>query len=180
MSRIGNKPILLPEGVTYELHGKVITVKGPKGSIDVPVMDHITMDTKDGHLHFTRASEDKIACTNHGTQRALVNNAVIGVTKGFEKTLVLVGIGYRAAMRGENLVLNVGYSHEVVIVPQKGSKITCKSATEIVVDGIDKCAVGETAAQIQQVRRPEPYNGKGILFKGEHILRKEGKRAGKK
>ena len=105
---------------------------------------------------------------------------VVGVSEGFKKTLIIVGIGYRAQMRGNDLVLNIGYSHEVVITPEQGVKITCTSATELVVEGCDRQAVGQTAARIRAVREPEPYNGKGIMFKDEHIIRKEGKRAGKK
>lgn len=180
MSRIGNKIIEIPAGVSVTLEGDKIVVKGPKGTLDVKALAHIDTHIEDGKVTFTRHDETSAAKTNHGTQRALVANAVQGVAHGFKKELEIVGIGYRAMMRGDNLVLNVGYSHEVVIVPEPGVKISCPSQTEVHVEGIDKRAVGETAARIKLTRRPEPYNGKGIKFKGEHIIRKEGKRAGKK
>lgn len=180
MSRIGNKLIHVPTGVSLTIEGNKIVVKGPKGTLDVPLLAHIDTHIDGENVSFTRHDETSAAKTNHGTQRALVANAVIGVSEGFKKQLEIVGIGYRAMMRGDNLVLNVGYSHEVVIIPEPGVKIACPSQTEVHVEGIDKRAVGETAARIKLTRPPEPYNGKGIKFKGEHIIRKEGKRAGKK
>lgn len=179
MSRIGLKVIDIPEGVTVTVEDGHIIVKGPKGTDKVPLPHNITCNIEEKHIHFTRANDEKVTKQLHGTTRANLNNAIIGVTHGFKKELVLVGIGYRAQMRGKNLVLNVGYSHEIVIEPLEGVVITCPSATEITVEGSDKQAVGEIAARIHKTREPEPYNGKGVLYKGEHIIRKEGKRAGK-
>ena len=179
MSRIGLKVIKVPSGVTLEKNGEVMVVKGPKGSLNVKVPACIDVEVKDGEVKCSRHNEEKQTKQLHGTTRANLNSAIVGVTEGFKKEIVIVGIGYRAQMRGENIVLNVGYSHEIVIKPQPGAKISCPSATEVVVEGIDKQAVGQTAALIRGTREPEPYNGKGVMYKGEHIIRKEGKRAGK-
>ena len=180
MSRIGLKQITLPAGVTVELANGVATVKGPKGSLQVKVPSVISVSNDGGVLKCTRANDEKHTKQLHGTTRANLQDAVTGVTTGFKKELVIVGIGYRCQMRGENIVMNVGYSHEIVIKPEPTVKISCPSATEIVVEGLDKQAVGQTAALIRGTREPEPYNGKGVMYKNEHIIRKEGKRAGAK
>jgi large subunit ribosomal protein L6 len=180
MSRIGLKQITLPAGVTVELANGVATVKGPKGSLQVKVPSVISVSNEGGVLKCTRANDEKHTKQLHGTTRANLQDAVTGVTTGFKKELVIVGIGYRCQMRGENIVMNVGYSHEIVIKPEPTVKISCPSATEIVVEGLDKQAVGQTAALIRGTREPEPYNGKGVMYKNEHIIRKEGKRAGAK
>ena len=180
MSRIGFKQITLPSGVTVELANGVATVKGPKGSLQVKVPSVISVSNEGGVLKCTRANEEKHTKQLHGTTRANLQDAVTGVTTGFKKELVIVGIGYRCQMRGENIVMNVGYSHEIVIKPEPTVKISCPSATEVVVEGLDKQAVGQTAALIRGTREPEPYNGKGVMYKNEHIIRKEGKRAGAK
>lgn len=180
MSRVGKKHIVIPAGVTVTLNDNVIAVKGPKGELTVALENGISFAIENNEVILTRANNEKHLREMHGTTRALLNNAVVGVSEGFKKTLQIVGIGYRAAMRGNDIVLNVGYSHECVVSPVGGAKITCTSATEIVVEGISKEAVGQTAALIRDQRRPEPYGGKGIKYKGEVILRKEGKRAGKK
>ena len=180
MSRIGKLPISIPAGVSVSMNDNVVTVKGPKGELSQYVNPEIKMEIKDGSVEFTRPSDQPQHRSMHGLYRALVNNMVVGVSEGFKKELEIVGIGYRAAMRGENIVLNMGYSHEVVIKPEPGVKVTCTDATHVVVEGIDAQAVGQTAAVIRAVREPEPYKGKGIKYKGEFILRKEGKRAGKK
>lgn len=177
MSRIGLKHITLPAGVSVELAGEVATVKGPKGSLQVRVPSVIKVENDGATLKCTRANEEKHTKQLHGTTRANLQDAVTGVTSGFKKELVIVGIGYRCQMRGENIVMNVGYSHEIVIKPAPTVKISCPSATEIVVEGLDKQAVGQTAALIRGTREPEPYNGKGVMYKNEHIIRKEGKRA---
>lgn len=179
MSRIGLKAIELPAGVTVEVAGEVATVKGPKGTLEVKVPSVITVNVEGTTLKCTRANDEKHTKQLHGTTRANLQSAVTGVTHGFKKELVIVGIGYRCQMRGENIVMNVGYSHEIVIKPEHSVKISCPSATEIVVEGPDKQAVGQTAALIRGTREPEPYNGKGVMYKNEHIIRKEGKRAGK-
>ena len=165
MSRIGLKQITLPAGVTVEVNNGLATVKGPKGSLEVRVPEVIKVNIEGTTLKCTRVNEEKHTKQLHGTTRANLQDAVTGVTTGFKKELTIVGIGYRAQMRGENIVMNVGYSHEIVIKP------------EIVVEGLDKQAVGQTAALIRGTREPEPYNGKGVMYKNEHIIRKEGKRA---
>lgn len=180
MSRVGKKHIVIPEGVTVNLENSVITVKGAKGEIKLDLPRGINFENKDNVIALSRDNDEKQLRENHGTTRALLHNAIVGVSEGFKKTLEIVGIGYRAALRGENLVLNIGYSHEIVVKPLEGVKITCPSATEIIVEGISKEDVGQTAALIREKRKPEPYGGKGIKYKGEHIIRKEGKRAGGK
>ncbi len=177
MSRIGLKHITLPSGVTVEVNNGVATVKGPKGSLEVKVPEVIKVSVEGSEVKCTRANDEKHTKQLHGTTRANLQSAVTGVTTGFKKELVIVGIGYRCQMRGDAIVMNVGYSHEIVIKPEKTVKISCPSATEVVVEGIDKQAVGQTAALIRGTREPEPYNGKGVMYKNEHIIRKEGKRA---
>ena len=180
MSRIGHKVINIPAGTTVDVNTNVVTVKGPKGELTTTFNPMFTYEINGTELSVKRPNDLKQTKALHGTTRALLHNMVVGVSEGFKKTLIIVGIGYRAQMRGNDLVLNIGYSHEVVITPEQGVKITCTSATELVVEGCDRQAVGQTAARIRAVREPEPYNGKGIMFKDEHIIRKEGKRAGKK
>lgn len=177
MSRIGLKHITLPSGVTVEVNNGVATVKGPKGSLEVKVPEVIKVSVEGSEVKCSRANDEKHTKQLHGTTRANLQSAVTGVTTGFKKELVIVGIGYRCQMRGDAIVMNVGYSHEIVIKPEKTVKISCPSATEVVVEGIDKQAVGQTAALIRGTREPEPYNGKGVMYKNEHIIRKEGKRA---
>ena len=177
MSRIGLKAITLPAGASVEVNNGVAVVKGPKGTLEVKVPEVIKVSVEEGVVKCARANEEKHTKQLHGTTRANLQAAVTGVTEGFKKELVIVGIGYRCQMRGENIVMNVGYSHEIVIKPAPTVKISCPSATEVVVEGVDKQAVGQTAALIRGTREPEPYNGKGVMYKNEHIIRKEGKRA---
>lgn len=177
MSRVGNKPIALTTGVSVSTAGQVVTVKGPKGSLSETLPQYISLQIEGNVVHVQRANDSENVKKYHGTMRAILANAVTGVSQGFKKELELVGIGYRAAMRGANLVLTIGYSHEVVITPQPGVKISTPEQTQVVVEGVSAQAVGETAAQIRAVRPPEPYQGKGIKYKGERIVRKEGKRA---
>lgn len=178
MSRIGLKPVVLPEGVTATVSEGAVAVKGAKGELSVAFpQDCISVEVKDGHIHVARKDDQPRSRENHGTVRANIQNAVTGVSQGFVKELEISGIGYRAAMRGNAVVLNVGFSHEVVIAPVEGVTITCKSDTAILVEGIDRQKVGQVAALIHDTKRPEPYGGKGIKYKGEHIIRKEGKRA---
>jgi large subunit ribosomal protein L6 len=177
MSRVGNKPIPLTPGVTVTSAGQVVTVKGPKGSVSETLPKHLSITVEGSVLNVKRANDIEQVKKSHGTLRAILSNAVTGVSQGFKRDLELVGIGYRAAMRGNNLVLTIGYSHEVVITPQPGVKISTPEVTQITVEGVSAQAVGETAAQIRAVRPPEPYQGKGIKYKGEKIVRKEGKRA---
>ena len=177
MSRIGLKPVVLPAGVTVTENNGVVAVKGAKGELSVALPSNVSVEVKDGVLHVHRATEAQHNVMMHGTARANLANAIKGVSEGFKKELEISGIGYRCAMRGDSIVLWVGYSHEVVIKPVEGVKISAPDETHIVVEGIDKQKVGQTAALIHDVKRPEPYGGKGIKYKGEVIIRKEGKRA---
>jgi large subunit ribosomal protein L6 len=179
MARIGFKPVLLPEGVTYEIKAGVVAVKGPKGELSVSFPEAlVSVEEKDGKLEVVKKVETKHSAEVHGTVRANLANAVKGVKEGFKKELEISGVGYKAALRGKAIVLNVGFSHEVVIEPLPGVTINVPKDTIIEVEGPDKQAVGQTAALIHDTKRPEPYGGKGIKYKGEHIIRKEGKRAG--
>ena len=180
MSRIGNKHIELPAGVTVTVNEGNVTVKGPKGELVVPVNHGIEVSVEGTTVVCKRNSEVKQVKQSHGTTRANIHNAVVGVSEGYKKELEMRGIGYKAQLQGENVVLWAGYSHTVTIKPNKGVKVTLPSQTEIVVEGIDKQAVGQTAARIREVRRPEPYLGKGIRYKNEYVPLKEGKRAGGK
>lgn len=177
MSRIGFKPVVLPSGVSVEVKDGEVVVKGAKGELSVAVPANVSVEVKDGELLCHRAGEEQKDLEMHGTTRANLHNAVVGVSEGFKKELEISGIGYRCAMRGTDLVLNVGFSHEVVLRPLEGVKVTTPDETHIVVEGIDKQKVGQTAALIHDTKRPEPYGGKGIKYKGEVIIRKEGKRA---
>ena len=180
MSRIGNKHIEIPAGVTVTVEENSVKVSGPKGNLVVPVNKGISVEIEGTTLVCKRANEEKQTKQNHGTTRANIHNAIVGVSEGYKKTLEMRGIGYKAQMQGESVVLWAGYSHTITIKPAQGVKITLPSATEIEVEGIDKQAVGQTAASIREVRPPEPYLGKGIRYKGEVVLTKEGKRAGGK
>ncbi len=181
MSRIGNKPVTLPEGVTVEISGNVATVKGAKGTLNVSLNSGVDVKVDGNQVTFTRVGEDKQSRQNHGTVRANFHNAVVGVSEGYKKELTMIGIGYKAAIEGNGSVtLWAGYSHTVNIAPLEGVKISLgKDQTNIVVEGIDKQKVGQTAALIREVRPPEPYLGKGIRYKNEYVATKEGKRATK-
>ncbi|MGL5977492.1 MAG: 50S ribosomal protein L6 [Erysipelotrichaceae bacterium] len=181
MSRIGNKAITIPAGVEISVAaGNEVTVKGPKGTLTRQFSPILEIKIEEGVLTVVRPNEEKHTKQLHGTTRALIANMVEGVNTGFTRTLELVGIGFRSAMSGNKLTLNVGYSHPVEFTIEEGITVECKSATEILVSGIDKQRVGEWAANIRAVRKPEPYKGKGIRYKGEVVRRKEGKTAGKK
>lgn len=180
MSRIGNKHIALPAGVTVTVEGSNVKVSGAKGSLVVPVNRGISVEVEGTSVVCKRANDLKQTKQNHGTTRANIHNAVVGVSEGYKKSLEMRGIGYKAQMQGANVVLWAGYSHTVTIKPNEGVKVTLLSPTEIDVEGIDKQAVGQTAARIREVRPPEPYLGKGIRYKDEHVVTKEGKRAGGK
>ena len=177
MSRIGNKSISLPSGVTVEVKDQLLTVKGPKGALSYEFPSVITLEQKDNTLHFTRPNNEKETRSLHGTVRALVNNMVKGVSEGFEKVLEIVGTGYRAQLQGKKLVVAAGYSHPVELVIPEGLTITVPNPTEIHVAGCDKQLVGQFAADVRIIRKPEPYLGKGIHYRGEYIRRKEGKKA---
>lgn len=178
MSRIGKKPIAVPAGVDVKIDGSTVTVKGPKGTLTKTFHKDMIIKSEGSEIIIERPSEDKLHKSLHGLTRTLVSNMVEGVTTGFAKTLEIDGIGYRAQKQGKNLVMNLGYSHQVIIPEIDGITIDVPAATKIVVNGIDKQIVGQFAAEIREKRPPEPYKGKGIHYEGERIIRKEGK-AGK-
>ncbi|CAI3272009.1 50S ribosomal protein L6 [Enterococcus cecorum] len=175
MSRIGNKVVVLPQGVEVKQNGNEITVKGPKGELTRTFSEDIKMNIEGNEVTFTRPNDSKEMKTIHGTTRAIFHNMVVGVSEGFQKALELIGVGYRAQLQGSKLVLNVGYSHPVEITAPAGITFEVPSNTQVVVKGISKEAVGEIAANIRGVRPPEPYKGKGIRYVGEYVRRKEGK-----
>ncbi|MCM3570081.1 50S ribosomal protein L6 [Neobacillus mesonae] len=175
MSRVGKKPIEIPAGVTVTLNNHTVTVKGPKGELTRSFNPEISINVEENVVTVTRPSDSKEHRTNHGTTRALIANMVEGVSDGFVKNLELIGVGYRAQKQGKKLVLNVGYSHPVEIEPEEGIEIEVPANTKISVKGTDKERVGALAANIRQVRPPEPYKGKGIRYEGEYVRRKEGK-----
>ncbi|RBR27843.1 50S ribosomal protein L6 [Enterococcus cecorum] len=175
MSRIGNKVVVLPQGVEVKQSGNEITVKGPKGELTRTFSEDIKMNIEGNEVTFTRPNDSKEMKTIHGTTRAIFHNMVVGVSEGFQKALELIGVGYRAQLQGSKLVLNVGYSHPVEITAPAGITFEVPSNTQVVVKGISKEAVGEIAANIRGVRPPEPYKGKGIRYVGEYVRRKEGK-----
>ncbi|KUP04776.1 50S ribosomal protein L6 [Bacillus coahuilensis p1.1.43] len=175
MSRVGKKPIEIPSGVTLTMDGNTVTVKGPKGELTRSFSPEITIAIEENVINISRPSDKKEHRALHGTTRALLANMVEGVSKGFERGLELIGVGYRASKQGSKLVLNVGYSHPVEITPEQGIEVEVPSNTKIIVKGMDKERVGALAANIRDVRPPEPYKGKGIRYEGEHVRRKEGK-----
>jgi large subunit ribosomal protein L6 len=177
MSRIGRAPIPIPEGVTVDITGQRVTVTGPKGELRHTVVEPIRIAEEDGTLVVTRPTDRGPHRALHGLSRSLVANMVHGVKDGFERQLEIVGVGYRAQMRGQSLDLAVGFSHPVTIEPPEGISFEVPAPTQVVVRGIDKQAVGEIAAQIRKVRPPEPYKGKGIRYADEYVARKVGKRA---
>ncbi|MBR2783692.1 MAG: 50S ribosomal protein L6 [Firmicutes bacterium] len=180
MSRIGKLPIVLPDGVTAEINGQNITVKGPKGELKRDFSSHIDVELENGTITCKRRSDDPKERALHGLTRALINNMVVGVSKGFEKKLNLVGVGYRAAMSGSKLALTVGKSHPVEMDPGPDLKVEVPQPNTIIISGIDKEKVGAFAANVREVRPPEPYKGKGIKYADEVIKRKAGKAGAKK
>ena len=176
MSRIGKKPVAIPSGVTANVAGQSISIKGPKGTLQVMLNDDVAVKMESGAVQVDPANDSKRARAMWGTVRALLANVVAGVTKGFERRLEITGVGYRAAVQGKNLQLQLGYSHDVVYPIPEGIAIATPKPTEIVVTGIDKQKVGQVAAEIRDFRPPEPYKGKGIKYAGEYIFRKEGKK----
>ena len=175
MSRIGNKPIDIPAGVTITQNGSTVTVNGPKGELTRTFNPEIEIKVEENVITISRPSDQKEHRSLHGTTRSLLSNMVEGVSKGFEKSLELIGVGYRAQKQGKKLVLNVGYSHPVEFEPEEGLEVEVPANTKIIVKGINKERVGALAANIRQVRPPEPYKGKGIRYEGEYVRRKEGK-----
>jgi len=176
MSRIGKKPIAVPSGVTANIEGQTVKVKGPKGALQLVLHDDVVATMDKGAIKVDPRSETKRARSQWGTHRTLVSNLMTGVTKGFEQKLEITGVGYRAAVQGKNLQLQLGFSHDVVYPIPEGIAIATPKPTEIVVTGSDKQRVGQVAAEIRGFRAPEPYKGKGVKYVGEYIFRKEGKK----
>ncbi len=176
MSRIGKKAVPVPSGVTANIEGQTVKVKGPKGALEVVLPDDVTVKMESGSVKVDPRNETKRARSMWGTSRTLVNNLIVGVTKGYERKLEITGVGYRAAMQGKNLQIALGYSHDVIYPIPAGIAITTPKPTEIIVAGIDKQKVGQVAAEIRAFRPPEPYKGKGVKYEGEFIFRKEGKK----
>ena len=176
MSRIGKKPVTLPNGVSATVDGQQVSVKGPKGTLGFLADDDIDVKMEDGHISVMPRDESKKARAAWGMSRTMVSNLIAGVTKGFERKLEISGVGYRAAVTGKDLQLNLGYSHEVKYPIPSDIKIECPKPTEIVISGINKQKVGQVAAEIREFRPPEPYKGKGVKYADEHIFRKEGKK----
>ena len=176
MSRIGKKPVKLPQGVTATIDGQTVTAKGPKGELKFVVNDEVLVKMEDGEIAVQPRDQTKTARSKWGMSRTQIVNILEGVNRGFEKKLEINGVGYRAALQGKNLQLALGFSHDVVYETPQGITIVVPKPTEIVVSGIDKQAVGQVAAEIRKYRGPEPYKGKGVKYAGEKIVRKEGKK----
>lgn len=177
MSRVGRKPIAVPNGVTVDVKSDVVSVKGPKGSLTQRLVEHVDVKVEGAEVQVTRRSEIKQARANHGLMRALINNMVTGVNQGFTKELEVIGIGYRADVRGKQLVLNLGYSHPINFDIPEGITISVDKSNKITVTGIDRQQVGQVAAVIRDYRKPDHYKGKGVRYVGEYILLKAGKSA---
>ena len=176
MSRIGRLPITVPSGVDVTIDGRNVTVTGPKGTLTRDLHPDITVSREDGQLVVTRPTEQKTHKQLHGLTRTLVNNMVVGVTDGYRKGLEITGVGYRAALNGRKLQLNLGYSHQIEIDPPEGITFEVENPTRLAVVGIDKELVGQIAAKVRATRKPEPYKGKGVRYSDEYVRRKEGKK----
>lgn len=176
MSRTGKKPVAIPAGVTATIQDGQVSVKGPKGSLSIPMADEVSYALEDGQLKIAPANGSKRARSFWGMQRTLVQNLVTGVTEGYTKVLEITGVGYRATAQGKNLKLQLGYSHDVDYPVPEGIEIKTPDNTTVEISGIDKQKVGQVAAEIRRWRKPEPYKGKGIKYRGEFIFRKEGKK----
>ena len=179
MSRIGRAPITVPAGVEVKVDGQHVSVKGPKGALEMNAAPTMKVEVEAGVVHVTRPNDDKMNRSLHGLTRTLINNMVVGVSEGFSKTLEVNGVGYRASKEGKNLVLNVGYSHQVIMPETEDIQIDVPDANHVVIKGIDKQKVGQFAAEVRGKRPPEPYKGKGIKYDHEVIRRKEGKTGAK-
>ena len=176
MSRIGKKPVAIPKGVTASVNGQEVAVKGPKGELKHILVDDVIAKLENGGIEVAPRQDTQNARAMWGISRTLILNLMTGVTEGFTKKLEITGVGYRAAVQGSNLQLQLGYSHDVIFPIPKGIQVQCPKPTEIVIAGIDKQQVGHVAAEIRRFRPPEPYKGKGVRYAGEFILRKEGKK----
>ena len=175
MSRIGNRKIVIPSGVTVNVENNVVTVKGPKGELNTDLIKGIEVKVEGDTLEVLRANDTLKPM--HGTINATINNMITGVTKGFQKDLEIIGVGYRFALKGNKIAISAGYSHPVELAVPAGLTVEVPSNTELSIKGIDKALVGQFAAEVREIRQPEPYKGKGIRYKNEHIIRKEGKKA---
>lgn len=180
MSRIGRMPIAIPAGVTVEVNGNVVTAKGPKGELTKAMHPDMIIEVSGSEVTVSRPSEDKLHKSLHGLTRTLVHNMIVGVSEGYKKELDVVGVGYRVAMTGAALQMNIGYSHQVIVNPISGITIESPAPNKIIISGIDKQMVGQFAADVRKKRPPEPYKGKGIRYTGEVVRRKEGKTGAKK
>jgi large subunit ribosomal protein L6 len=176
MSRIGKKPVAIPSGVTATIEGGLLSVKGPKGELSMPLVDEVAYALEDGSIAVTPANQTKRSRSFWGMQRTMIQNLVDGVTNGFTKTLEITGVGYRANAQGRKLKLQLGYSHDVDIEVPEGLTVATPDQTTVNISGIDRQKVGQLAAEIRRWRKPEPYKGKGIKYRGEFIFRKEGKK----
>ncbi|WP_156841603.1 50S ribosomal protein L6 [Novosphingobium aquimarinum] len=176
MSRIGKKPVSIPSGVTAEMKDGSLSVKGPKGTLSMGLSDYVSYKLEDGSISVHPANDSKQARSHWGMQRTLVSNLIEGVTQGYTKVLEITGVGYRASAQGKKLKLQLGYSHDVDIDVPEGIEIKTPDNTTVEISGIDKQKVGQVAAEIRRWRKPEPYKGKGIKYRGEYIFRKEGKK----
>lgn len=178
MSRIGKLPVEIPAGVTITVDGDLVKVAGPKGNLEEKLLPHVTVKVEDGVLNVARNSDEKISRSQHGLMRSLINNMVVGVTKGFEKKLEVNGVGFKVALQGNTLVLNLGFSHPIEFTAPEGITLSVDKLN-ISVQGISKQQVGQVAADIRAFKKPEPYKGKGIKYEGEYIIRKAGKTGAK-
>ncbi len=178
MSRVGKKPIVIPDGVKITQEGNFLKIKGPKGELEQQIHPNIGIEIVENKVNVTRPDDTKQNKSLHGLSRALVQNMVTGVPDTYKKTLDIVGVGYKAELKGKNLLLNIGYSHPIFLIPPEGITLEIPTQTQIIVSGIDKQLVGLIAAKIRSFRKPEPYKGKGIKYSDEHIVRKAGKTAG--
>ena len=176
MSRIGKKPVAIPKGVTASVNGQEVAVKGPKGELKHVLVDDVIAKLADGGVEVAMREDTLNGRAMWGMSRTLISNLMTGVTEGFNKKLEITGVGYRAAVQGSNVQLQLGYSHDVVFPIPKGIQVVCPKPTEIVITGIDKQQVGQVAAEIRRFRPPEPYKGKGVKYANEYIFRKEGKK----
>ena len=179
MSRIGNRQLTIPENVSLEINDNVLTVKGPKGELSYTISNNLSIKVEDGFVTIERSNDTKKVKEMHGTTNALISNMIEGVSNGFTKGLEIIGVGYSFNIKGKTLVVKAGYSHSVEVAIPDGIELEQVSNTEITVKGISKQLVGEFAANVRKIRKPEPYKGKGIRYKGEYIRRKEGKKASK-
>lgn len=176
MSRIGKKPVAVPNGVEVSLNGQHVAVKGPKGALDATLSQHVSVVQDDAGLLVSPVDKSQTARSYWGLSRSLIENLVVGVSEGFNRKLILQGVGYRAQVQGQNLKLALGFSHDVDFPVPEGISVECPSQTEIIVSGIDKQKVGQVASEIRSYRPPEPYKGKGVRYEGEYVFRKEGKK----